>query len=103
MCEAGFDSGEYQNVFTSHDQIEQILSHESVGGVSFTGSSRAGSFIAAKAGQHLKKSVMELGGNDPFVVLIDVDINKAVADAIRGRTANCGQICFSPKRFIIVK
>lgn len=58
MCEAGFDSGEYQNVFTSHDQIDTILSHNSVGGVSFTGSSRAGSFIASKAGQYLKKSVM---------------------------------------------
>jgi succinate-semialdehyde dehydrogenase/glutarate-semialdehyde dehydrogenase len=103
MIQSGFDSGEYQNVFTSHEQMDQILSHDSVGGVSFTGSSRAGSFIASKAGQHLKKSVMELGGNDPFVVLIDADVNKAVSDAIRGRSANCGQVCFSPKRFIIVK
>lgn len=46
---------------------------------------------------------MELGGNDPFVVLIDADLNKAVADGIRGRSSNCGQVCFSPKRFIIVK
>lgn len=46
---------------------------------------------------------MELGGNDPFVVLADADLDKAVADAIRGRSANCGQVCFSPKRFIIVK
>lgn len=103
MWEAGFDSGEYVNALTGHDQIDTILSHNSVGGVSFTGSSRAGSFIAAKAGQYLKKSVMELGGNDAFVVLIDADVNKAVADAIRGRSANCGQVCFSPKRFIIVK
>jgi succinate-semialdehyde dehydrogenase/glutarate-semialdehyde dehydrogenase len=79
------------------------LCHDSVGGVSFTGSSRAGSFIAAKAGEHLKKSVMELGGNDPFVVLLDADLNKAVTDAIKARSSNCGQICFSPKRFIIVK
>jgi succinate-semialdehyde dehydrogenase/glutarate-semialdehyde dehydrogenase len=46
---------------------------------------------------------MELGGNDSFVVLIDADLNKAVADGIRGRSSNCGQVCFSPKRFIIVK
>jgi len=59
--------------------------------------------IAAKAGQYLKKSVMELGGNDPFIVLIDADLKQAVADAIRGRSANCGQVCFSPKRFIIVR
>jgi succinate-semialdehyde dehydrogenase/glutarate-semialdehyde dehydrogenase len=59
--------------------------------------------IASKAGHYLKRSVMELGGNDPFVVLIDADVNKAIADAIRGRSTNCGQVCFSPKRFIVVK
>jgi succinate-semialdehyde dehydrogenase/glutarate-semialdehyde dehydrogenase len=90
-------------VLTSHQQLDHILAHDSVGGVSFTGSSRAGSFIAQKAGQYLKKSVMELGGNDPFLILIDADLNKAIADAIRARSANCGQVCFSPKRFIIVK
>jgi acyl-CoA reductase-like NAD-dependent aldehyde dehydrogenase len=46
---------------------------------------------------------MELGGNDPFIVLIDADLKQAVADAIRGRSANCGQVCFSPKRFIVVR
>lgn len=79
------------------------MKNDRVIGVSFTGSTKAGSIIAETAGKHLKKSVMELGGNDPFVVLIDADLKKAVADAIRGRTANCGQICFSPKRFIIAK
>lgn len=74
MNDAGYDSGEYQNVFTSHEQLDYILSHNSVGGVSFTGSSRAGAIIASKAGQHLKKSVMELGGNDPFVVLKDANL-----------------------------
>jgi succinate-semialdehyde dehydrogenase / glutarate-semialdehyde dehydrogenase len=83
--------------------MDQILNHEIIGGVSFTGSSRAGSLIASKAGQYLKKSVMELGGNDPFIVLIDADLKQAVADAMRGRSANCGQVCFSPKRFIIVR
>ncbi len=58
MVSAGFDSGEYQNVYTSHDQIDSIFKNESVCGVSFTGSSKAGSSIAEKAGKYLKKSVM---------------------------------------------
>lgn len=103
MCSVGFDSGEYQNVFTNHDQLDFILSHHSVGGVSFTGSSRAGMRIAESAGKNLKKSVMELGGNDPFVVLSDANINLAINDAVAGRCRNAGQVCFSPKRFIIAK
>ncbi len=79
MCNAGFNNGEYQNVYTSHDQLDQIFSHNSVAGVSFTGSSKGGSLIAEKAGKYLKKAVMELGGNDPFVVLADADINLAVS------------------------
>lgn len=72
-------------------------------GVSFTGSSRTGASIASCAGKYLKKSVMELGGNDPFVVLQDADLDLAVNDAYIGRSRNAGQICFSPKRFIVVE
>ena len=81
--------------------LDKILAHKSVAGVSFTGSTAAGAKISSKAGQYLKKSVMELGGNDPFVVLKDADLEKAVKKAIIARTNNCGQVCFSPKRFII--
>lgn len=70
-------------------------------GVSFTGSTKAGMKIAAKAGEYLKKSVMELGGNDPFVVLKDADFELALSKAITGRSRNGGQTCTSPKRFII--
>lgn len=73
-----------------------------VGGVAFTGSSAAGAKIAETAGKHIKKSVMELGGNDPFIVLEDADLELAAKDAVRGRCANAGQVCFSPKRFILV-
>ena len=100
---AGFDSGEYQNVYTSHDHLDMILSSQQVMGVCFTGSSKSGSIIAEKAGKYLKKSVMELGGNDPFVVLLDADVQKAINDAYQFRCLNAGQICFSPKRFIIVR
>lgn len=103
MAKAGFGNGEYQNVYTNYEQIDQIFSHDSVGGVSFTGSSRGGALIAEKAGKYLKRAVMELGGNDPFVVLADADINLAVSEALRGRCSNAGQVCFSPKRFIVDK
>ena len=85
------------------NKLIDIMSHKSVGGVSFTGSSRAGSLIASTAGKYLKRSVMELGGNDPFVVLVDANLESAVNGAVQGRCRNAGQICFSPKRFIIVK
>lgn len=76
--QAGYDSGEYHNVLTSRDQLEQILKNPLIIGVSFTGSSNAGAHISEVAGRYLKKSVMELGGNDPFVVLADADLDLAV-------------------------
>lgn len=103
MKDAGLGNGEYQNVFTTYEQIDQIFQHNSVGGVSFTGSSKAGAGIAEKAGKYLKRAVMELGGNDPFVVLKDADVKLAVEKAIAGRCTNAGQVCFSPKRFIVAK
>lgn len=79
MVKAGLNNGEYQNVYTNYDQIDQIFQHPTVQGVSFTGSSKGGSLIAEKAGKYLKKAVMELGGNDPFVVLADADLKRAVS------------------------
>ena len=103
MKEAGFSSGEYQDVCTSYNQLDIILQHKAISGVSFTGSSRSGAIIAAKAGQYLKKTVMELGGNDPFVVLQDGDIDLAIPEALKWRCVNAGQVCTAPKRFIIHK
>lgn len=79
MIKAGLNNGEYQNVYTSPEQIDQVFSHPTVQGVSFTGSSKTGALIAEKAGKYLKKAVMELGGNDPFVVLADADLKHAVS------------------------
>lgn len=98
---AGFDSFEFQNVYSSPEQLETIISHPSVSGVSFCGSSNAGSAIAMMAGKYLKKSVLELGGLDPFIVLPDADVEEAVALALKSRLTNAGQVCFSAKRFII--
>jgi succinate-semialdehyde dehydrogenase / glutarate-semialdehyde dehydrogenase len=103
MIKAGFGNGEYQNVFTQASQIDHIFARDSVCGVSFTGSSSGGALIAEKAGKYLKRAVMELGGNDPFIVLDDGDVNQAVTLALAGRCSNAGQVCFSPKRFIIHK
>ena len=103
MVKAGFNNGEFQNVYTGHDQIDQIFKRDSVCGVSFTGSSNGGALIAEKAGKYLKRAVMELGGNDALIVLDDGDVNQAVLSALAGRCSNAGQVCFSPKRFIIHK
>jgi succinate-semialdehyde dehydrogenase/glutarate-semialdehyde dehydrogenase len=91
-----------QTLYSSTEQLDRIMANPLVAGVGFTGSTRAGSTIASCAGKHLKKSVMELGGNDPFIVLEDADYDLAAKDAVRGRCNNSGQVCFSPKRFIIV-
>jgi succinate-semialdehyde dehydrogenase/glutarate-semialdehyde dehydrogenase len=99
---AGLDGGQLQTVYTSQEQLDRIMSNPLVGGVAFTGSTNAGGKIAEIAGKNIKKSVMELGGNDPFIVLEDADIEQAAKDAVRGRCANSGQVCFSPKRFILV-
>jgi succinate-semialdehyde dehydrogenase/glutarate-semialdehyde dehydrogenase len=99
--QAGFEAGVYSNVMTSNAQLEAVLARREVVGVSFTGSSLAGESIAALAGKYLKRCVMELGGNDPFIVLEGANLEEAVKGAVAGRCANSGQVCFSPKRFII--
>ncbi len=90
---AGFDNGEFQYVLTTQEQSELIISHPYVKGVSFTGSTRGGTSVASLAGKYLKKTIMELGGSDPFIVLEDGDVNLAVDAAIKSRLRNGGQVC----------
>jgi len=99
--DAGFDSGEFQYIGSSQDQSELIISNKHVKGVSFTGSTHGGSVIAGLAGKYTKKSVLELGGSDPCLVLKDADVDLAVSIAISSRLRNGGQVCSSAKRFII--
>lgn len=101
MVEAGFTNGEFQTVFTAPEQTELVLSNKHVRGVSFTGSTRSGRIIASIAGKYGKKATMELGGSDPFIVLDDADLEKAVDTALDSRLFNCGQVCCAAKRFII--
>lgn len=99
--EAGAPVGVYQNLFASNDQIASMIARPEVRGISLTGSERAGRIIGSLAGQHLKKCVLELGGSDPFIVLPQADLNKAVDAAVTARFNNAGQACTSSKRLIV--
>jgi succinate-semialdehyde dehydrogenase len=102
MLEAGFPEGVFQNLILKTDDIVKVINDPRVQGASVTGSVRAGSAVASEAGKVIKKTVMELGGSDAFVVLEDADIPKAVAAGIKGRFSNAGQVCLAAKRFILV-
>lgn len=102
MREAGLPEGAFRNLYATRSQVEMILNDPRVHGVALTGSEDAGAVIAALAGKALKKSTMELGGADAFVVLADADLEKTVKWAVFGRHWNGGQVCVSSKRMIIV-
>ncbi|MBV8137657.1 MAG: NAD-dependent succinate-semialdehyde dehydrogenase [Deltaproteobacteria bacterium] len=102
MLEAGFPQGAFQNLILKVDDIVKVINDPRVQGASVTGSVRAGSAVASEAGKVIKKTVMELGGSDAFIVCEDADIPKAVAAGIRGRFHNAGQVCLAAKRFILV-
>ena len=102
MLEAGLPEGAFKNLYAAHSQIEMILNHPLVHGVALTGSEAAGAVVASAAGKALKKSTLELGGADAFVVLADADLEKTVNWAVFGRHWNGGQVCVSSKRMIIV-
>ena len=102
FLEAGFPDGVFQNLFIHHDKTESIISNDIVKAVTLTGSERAGKSVGALAGKYLKKSVLELGGNNAFIVLEDADIEQAVETGIKARMMNSGQSCIAAKRFIRV-
>lgn len=102
MREAGLPEGAFRNLYATRSQIELILNDDRVHGVALTGSEGAGSVVAAQAGKALKKSTLELGGADAFVVLADADLDKTVNWGVFGRHWNGGQVCVSSKRMIIV-
>ncbi|MFT5754804.1 MAG: succinate-semialdehyde dehydrogenase/glutarate-semialdehyde dehydrogenase, partial [Flavobacterium sp.] len=103
FTKAGYPDGVFQNLFIHHDVIETIIAHETVKAVTLTGSEKAGSAVAAIAGKHLKKTVLELGGSNAFIVWDDADIDKSVQIALTARMLNCGQSCIAAKRFILVE
>jgi succinate-semialdehyde dehydrogenase/glutarate-semialdehyde dehydrogenase len=100
--DAGMPVGGYQNVYADNDQIAGMIDDSRIQGISLTGSERAGSIVGAAAGASLKKSVLELGGSDPFILMSTVDMDATVEAAVSARLDNNGQSCNGAKRFIVI-
>jgi succinate-semialdehyde dehydrogenase/glutarate-semialdehyde dehydrogenase len=103
LHDAGAPAGAYTNLFISKEQIAQLIDDPRIRGVALTGSEAAGAVVAARAGHNLKKTTLELGGSDAFIVLDDADLERAVKHAVSGRMGNAGQACTASKRFIVVE
>jgi succinate-semialdehyde dehydrogenase/glutarate-semialdehyde dehydrogenase len=101
--EAGAPVGAYTNLLISHAQVNRVIDDPRIKGVALTGSVDAGKSVAGRAGLNLKKSTMELGGSDAFIVLEDADLDKTVKWAVWGKMNNTGQCCVAAKRFIVVE
>ena len=101
--EAGAPQGIFKSYFLSNEDAGKLIADRRIAGVSFTGSDATGSKIAEQAGRYIKKCVMELGGNDAFIVLADADLDMAVAGALKSRSINTGQSCNAAKRFIVIE
>lgn len=102
FTDAGAPSGVYTNLFLSSDQVGTLIDDPRIKGVALTGSEQAGEALASRAGKNIKRSTMELGGSDPFIVLEDCDLEFAIRMAVLGRMGNAGQTCIGAKRFIVV-
>src|SRR3989475_9759698 len=101
--EAGFPEGLFRSLILSNEAVAQVIADPRVRAVTLTGSDRARSQGAERAGRHLKKTVLELGGSDPFLVLEDADVEQAARTAAEARLLNSGQSCIAAKRFIVVE
>ncbi len=102
LRDAGLPEDVYVNAFIEASAMEDAIAHPLIHAVTLTGSEQAGRTVAAVAGKHLKKCVLELGGSDPFIVLHDADLDLAASQAVASRFINCGQSCIAAKRFIVV-
>jgi succinate-semialdehyde dehydrogenase/glutarate-semialdehyde dehydrogenase len=102
FTDAGAPGGVYTNLFISSTQVGALIDDPRIKGVALTGSEEAGEALASRAGKNLKRSTMELGGSDAFIVLEDCDLEYAVKMAVLGRIGNTGQTCIGAKRFIVV-
>ncbi len=98
---AGFPDGVFSILLVSSDRVTPLIAHPAIRAVTLTGSDRAGESVAAAAGKMLKKTVLELGGSDPFIVLADADPRAVAQAAAKARTINSGQSCIAAKRFIV--
>lgn len=101
FSEAGFPKGVFKTIITDHNTVKALIESKNTAGLSVTGSTGVGASLAGIAASNLKKSVLELGGSDPFIVLEDADISFTVENAIKSRIRNAGQSCIAAKRFIV--
>ena len=98
---AGFPTGVFTTLLIGSDKINDIIDDDRIKAVTLTGSEGAGSKIGERAGKNIKKTVLELGGSDPFIVLSDANVEEAASVAVKSRMINCGQSCIAAKRFIV--
>ena len=103
ILEAGFPNDIFNNLQIPSSFVSKVIEHDQIQGVAVTGSTDAGKAVAKIAGENLKKTVLELGGNDPYLILEDAELNYAVKACIDGRLLNNGQSCISAKRIIVTK
>ena len=103
FLEAGFPKFAFSNLVIGSKKVSNVIKNSKISAVTLTGSTPAGKSVASLAGSLLKKTVLELGGNDPYVILEDADLDNAVQSCIAGRMLNAGQSCIAAKRFIVVQ
>lgn len=103
FLEAGFPEHLFQHFILSNELAAKAIANDKIIAVTLTGSERAGSTVASNAASHLKKAVLELGGNDPYLILADADLDLAAKCIVRSRLNNCGQVCIAAKRIIAVE
>jgi succinate-semialdehyde dehydrogenase/glutarate-semialdehyde dehydrogenase len=100
---AGFPDGAFQTLLIGSEQVQRVLDDPRVAGASLTGSEQAGRQVAGAAGRQIKKTVLELGGSDPFIVMPSADLAAAIETAVKARVVNSGQSCIAAKRFIVAE